>query len=348
MIPTPSTGAATRSVPALPAFTPPLHTAPLAPAPGLREERRAESISQWREIMEESYGALDFIALNPDGFLAGLRSTSSPGLSVHSIRGHELRATRTRMQTRRNATNQTIMIWQLSGECIASQNGERSAVGQGDIVFLDFDTPYTVDCATPFAQLVTQVPTDTLLTHSSFGGRAAALNAAKVRPASRLGLAPWAALLWELFRQSLLTPHARISPAMRASAIDAISNLASSAADRRPASIRESNGLLQRALAIIDARCHDQELCADAIASELHVSRRTLFRLFEGTNVGLENRIQEARLQRAVSLLEGQPSRLSIEAVAYLSGFKSASHFHARFFERFARTPASSRDASLS
>lgn len=346
MIPTLSTAVALPGAPALPAFTPPLQTASLVHAVDVQEERRAESISQWREIMEESYGELDFIALQPDEFIAGLRSSNSPGFAVHSIRGRELQATRTRMQTRHSSTNQTIMIWQLSGECVASQAGERSLVRQGDIVFLDFDTPYTVDCATPFAQLVTQVSTDALSNHPSFGGRTAALHAVQASPASQLDLAPWAALLWELFRQSILTPDARLSPAMRASAIDAISNLASSAASKRQTRVRPGDGLLQRALATIDARCHDQELSADSIASELHVSRRTLFRLFEGSNISLEDRIQEARLQRAVALLEERPFRLTIEAVAYLSGFKSASHFHARFLERFACTPASFRDGS--
>lgn len=308
-----------------------------------KDEQSAGSVSEWRNIMDESYGELDFMSLDIDRFAASLQTSNHLGFSTYGIRGSELRARRTVQQVRRGATNQTIMIWQLGGRCVASQGKGRSTVEPGDIVFIDFDTPYIVDCITPFAQLVVQVPSDALLGHPSFGGQASCLNGVKLDADSTPAVAPWLAFLWAFFEQPDPARGSVVSPWLRSAAIDAISNLASAAMFNGAYQGTPKAGLRARALSVIDAKCQDPGLDAGSIARELNISRRTLFRLFRDADMRIESCIQEARLRRAVQLLRNDRTPMSVETIAHLSGFKSTSHFHAKFLDSFSLTPGEYR-----
>lgn len=94
----------------------------------------------------------------------------------------------------------------------------------------------------------------------------------------------------------------------------------------------ETPGPIRRDEALAFMRTHltDPNLGPDEIAAGLHISRRTLFRLFEGTGESAMARLRSLRLERAKLMLQTQPDK-SIATIALDTGFSSPVQFYRAF-----------------
>ncbi|WP_437773333.1 helix-turn-helix domain-containing protein [Arthrobacter sp. KNU40] len=304
------------------------------------DERATSSLSGWRDIMNQWYSETDFVLLNRDGFAADLSMSHLGNISMYRVRATELVSRRTPAQVAKENVGVTKMIWQKAGRCIVTQGNRRATVDTGDLVFLDFTVPYTVECVTPFTQFVLHLPTESISKHPTFAGRSAALRA--VRLAAAAAPRPWLAFINEL-----CNPYpTQAQTGIHASAMDAVSNLAAMAQFGSQQREPLRSAIFQQALHYIRSHCHEEGINSEAIAQAVNVSRRTLFRAFSEAGRGIEDCLLTARLYRGASLLENPSAELTVDSVARLSGFKSPSHFHAKFIERYNTTPGEYRAAS--
>ncbi|WP_419813113.1 helix-turn-helix domain-containing protein [Bacterioplanoides sp.] len=97
----------------------------------------------------------------------------------------------------------------------------------------------------------------------------------------------------------------------------------------------------EQILALIEANLSSDNLSVTTLASASHVSRSTIYRLFEEDG-GLAGYIQKRRLEKCYRLIEqGYSGKLTDIATDW--GFTDHSHFSARFKKIFSMTPSELR-----
>ncbi len=101
--------------------------------------------------------------------------------------------------------------------------------------------------------------------------------------------------------------------------------------------------LFMAARRYIDAQLNSRDLNPAALGAHLGVSRRTLYRLFDGQH-GVAGYIQQRRLERAFDAIAqtGGPWT-SLADIAYAHGFQSEAHFSRAFRARFGLRPGEAR-----
>lgn len=87
----------------------------------------------------------------------------------------------------------------------------------------------------------------------------------------------------------------------------------------------------------------DPDLDAESIADGLHLSRRTLFRLFEETGESVMGRLRTLRLERARLVLRTQPDK-PISAITLETGFSAPVQFYRAFRTTVGMTPGEYRE----
>ncbi len=114
---------------------------------------------------------------------------------------------------------------------------------------------------------------------------------------------------------------------------------------RKGVAVARQSDMLLQAQAAVDAHIGDAAYDVDQLASDLHMSRSSLYRAME-THCGQKPAefIRERRMTRAAELLS--TTDLSISEVAYSVGFAYASHFSKVFKERFGLAPKDYRSAN--
>jgi len=295
--------------------------------------RSATTLQAWRELMNDEYGAVDYRLWNSDTFAGSIISRYFMDIGIHEIAGTPLIADRRPGCGARHGSRVTKVVWQKSGECHFVQADRRVELSPGDLAFLDFDSPYQFTTSSPFRQLVLHVPTEILLDHDAFAGERVSLSATRV---SRRNVPrPWCALLdladGELGADML---HASVYESVMF-VLAHLGSLASTNARVVPS----PPTMYERARQYIRSACEDPDLSPDDVAAALSISRRTLFRVFQEGPQGFEETLISQRLTRSSELLASPRVDLTVEAVAQRSGFKSVSHFHARFTQHYRMTP---------
>lgn len=99
----------------------------------------------------------------------------------------------------------------------------------------------------------------------------------------------------------------------------------------------------QSAVDLIARRYRDPALTPDVVADELHVSRRHLYRLFEGESKSPAMLITDARVEAARKMLDAD-HRVQIGDVAVASGFGSLATFRNQFKARHGVGPSEYRE----
>lgn len=100
-------------------------------------------------------------------------------------------------------------------------------------------------------------------------------------------------------------------------------------------------------MAVIDRDFTDPELSAGLIADALSMSRRQLYRYYEGNPQTVSEMIASRRLEHARTLLATRPL-MELSSVAAESGFTSSGTLRRRFVARYGTTPREFRAALYS
>ena len=97
--------------------------------------------------------------------------------------------------------------------------------------------------------------------------------------------------------------------------------------------------LRRRIKRFIEAELARADMSADLIAAQFHISRSTLYRLFEPMG-GVARYVRERRLLRIHSLLSTAEKRPHLQRLAESHGFRTAAHFSRAFREQFGYAPS--------
>jgi transcriptional regulator GlxA family with amidase domain len=100
----------------------------------------------------------------------------------------------------------------------------------------------------------------------------------------------------------------------------------------------------QRVHAFLRAQHGDPALTVDDVARACLISRRTLYRLFEGTHGGIGRLLREIRVEHAQALLRTDTSR-PLDAIALACGFAGERQFYRAFRQATGLTPGEFRAA---
>lgn len=112
---------------------------------------------------------------------------------------------------------------------------------------------------------------------------------------------------------------------------------------------RNSRQLLKRRIFdFVEANLEDAELSPKRIAEANRISPSYLYSLFSDNNTTVSQFIQVRRLQRAYEILISDPNgSLTVSEIAYMVGFKNASHFSRSFSRYFRVAPRDARHSGL-
>ena len=96
---------------------------------------------------------------------------------------------------------------------------------------------------------------------------------------------------------------------------------------------------LKKAVKIIESNLQDPSFEVEILASELNMSRTTLYRKMKTlTGQSATEFIRNTRLKKAIEMIEKE--KLSIEEVGMAVGFNSHSYFSHCFRQYFGKTPS--------
>lgn len=112
---------------------------------------------------------------------------------------------------------------------------------------------------------------------------------------------------------------------------------------------RTTEGLLREALQYVQQNLECPDLSPDQIADSMHVSRRTLYHVFESSGETPQALVQRMRLERCREILSYDSARgANITQLALDFGFTDPAYFTRVFRRRFGITPSACRAAMLS
>ncbi len=236
----------------------------------------------------------------------------------------------------RSGEDYVLASIQIAGRGEVCQDGRVAPLVPGSMAFYDSTRPYALHFADNFEQLVIQVPRRALPTAAVGKATAVVIDA---HSTGRLvadffrGLARRTAT--DPAGSAALAPHAfGLLISALALAGGSPTDVAASAVDR------------QRVHVFLAEQCTNPRLSADAVAAGCYLSRRALFRLFEGEPEGFGDVLRRLRVMVAQVLLRTEP-RLPLAAVAARSGFAGEAQLHRAFRSLTGTTPAAYRRTAV-
>lgn len=245
--------------------------------------------------------------------------------------------TRTRALARLDGVDSVQVILQLSGTFQVDCDGREIGGGPGAIRMLDMGRPFSV---------------------TESDGEMIELSLARERLDAATGgrdahglVFPDGAAITRLLvahLEGLARAAPELTPNEAAAAADAACALAAGLIGGRTGLDPAQHGPVEgRLFAIarryIDAQLDSRDLTPTAVGAHLGVSRRTLYRLFDGKH-GVAGYIQQRRLDRAFSAIaQHAPPAASLAEIAYAHGFQSEAHFSRAFRARFDMRPGEAR-----
>ncbi|GAA3760998.1 hypothetical protein GCM10023082_63900 [Streptomyces tremellae] len=305
-----------------------------------RRAPRGNEVDYWRQARQEAYVSVrtDPVGSTFKGEI-NLAQYADFRLSTKRACPEEVRRSASDIAQGRENEEYLYIAFQLSGTLLVEQAGRQAIAAPGSMVIYDSAEPFFLSAKGDYEQVVLELPADAAYSLAGMNrshdllarafdcagatGAVAAffVNLAQSQEADRLGA-------------HHLQPHAT---ALGASLL----GLLAPGPCGMPESLRRS-----KAVAYMRAHLADPDLDAETIAEGLHVSRRTLFRLFEGTGESAMTHLRSLRLERARLLLRTQPDK-QISTIALETGFSSAVQFYRAFRTVTGMTPGDYREAHV-
>ncbi|MFJ2835008.1 helix-turn-helix domain-containing protein [Nocardia sp. NPDC087230] len=292
-------------------------------------------VERWESLMSQTYIPLAVAPHRTEGFRGRIAATAYDDLLVTSVQAGAQTVRRTPRQVEAAADRHILASIYLGGRGVLHQDGRSAHVDAGSMVIYDSARPYRWEVDEDFDKVVVQVPIDAL----------AAVGAPLATIPSAIALGPEhpAAAVGAYFRGLAGMQHgdpvvaaelARHGVGLLASALQ----LAAGSLPRGPSAAESTRAGI---LAFMRRRFADADLTVDTVAQRFAISRRTLYRLFEGDE-SPARRLLRLRLEHACELLRDGHMR-PIEEVAAAAGFAAERHFYRVFHAEFGMAPGEYR-----
>lgn len=305
-----------------------------------RNAPRGAEVDYWRQARREAYVSVttDPVGNAFDGEIR-LGQYTNFRLSTKRARPEEIRRSVSDIAQGREDNEYLYLVFQMKGNLLVQQAGRQTLATPGSLVIYDSSMPFSLSAKGYYEQVVLELPAED--TYSLAGvHRSNDLLARTYDCGGAEGAV--AAFFVKLAQRQHKDRHGahRLEP--QASSMGAsLLGLIAPGPCAMPETLRRS-----KALAYMRAHLSDPDLDAESIAAGLHLSRRTLFRLFEGTGESTMARLRSLRLEQARLMLRTQPDK-QIATIALETGFAGPVQFYRAFRAMTGMTPSEYRAADV-
>jgi AraC family transcriptional regulator, positive regulator of tynA and feaB len=233
---------------------------------------------------------------------------------------------------------ETALVLAGTGNCVESvtlQDGREARLQPGDFTLCDLTRPYVVRSNGPCNLLVVGIPRALLLRYVAFPEELTAFTMSGRDSMNGL-VSDYLHTLWARFPEGLPLPDAwQVCQATMSLVGGAYERLAQDLPTRRSAaSVHRA-----RIRCYIEKHLTDPDLTPASIASGCQINLRYMHRLQTEEKETLSRYILRRRLEECARALAAPQQRRSVTEIAFLYGFKSATHFGRAFRDRYGVTP---------
>ena len=317
-----------------------MHTQELAAGP---HHSKPDDFDAWADALTTSCGAFHPVrsrAFDRYSFVGKVLPVTAPGArSTSYITTNCEHIYRQRKDVSRDDQDFFYLVMQQRGRARMCQNSEVADLGVGDMILLDVSQPsdfYYQDLSQQLSIILPRHLLDDVFRHKPV--RSGQRIPGDLKVSRMISLLAASAL-------SLEDPEREEQQAF----LEALAALLKPVAcvSELGDAPQQNHHLLRKALVFIDASLAQGPISAAAVARELCVSERTLYRLFAQAGLSLSRHILDRRLERcAISLAESRDDR-SIALIADRAGFSDLSHFSRTFKQKYGVSPRLYRQRKL-
>jgi AraC-like DNA-binding protein len=301
------------------------------------EESRA--FEYWRDLICDTFVQLSAVPTQPGSFAGQIVHADLAEFEISTVRAGGQRVRRTPQLIQRAGEEYLLASIQTKGHGRIEQDGRVAALAPGSMALYDSTRPYTLHFDDAFEQVVVQVPLGEILAETGLR-HAGGVTATTLGGDSPAGVV--AQFFHGLSRIYQTDPQAAASLAAHGRGLMASALMLSSG---RVSQANAAGSLArQRVHAFLRTRHSDPALTVDDVARACLMSRRTLYRLFEGTPGGVWSLLRRIRIEHAQALLRADTSR-PLESVALACGFAGERQFYRVFRQATGFTPGEFRAA---
>lgn len=305
---------------------------------------RGEACERWEAAMVQTYVPLSIDIAAERPFFG--RATTGPLAGVPDFRltvlaGRNQEFRRTPSHIARSDEQYLLVSIQTKGRARLNQDGRSALILPGEMTFFDTSRPYNWTEGESFEQINVQVPIR-LLREQPGLGELAFPTAITVPAGSAAGVV--AGFFRNLARIRDASPEQ--AALLSGSALDLIGSAVALTAGDPPVDRPADTLSRERAMAYLREHYANPDLTFDEVARACHISRRTLFRVFDGEPETLATTLRRLRIRHAEILLTRDPAP-SPATVAFASGFASERSFYRVFQEETGMTPGEYRQTHV-
>ena len=295
-----------------------------------------ERVDFWEDLVGSQLLPMHLEAAGQLPFRGEIQAQDVSGLTVVLISGQGVLGSHGRAEIARTDKHFHMACVHLDGETRLVHSDKEVILRSGDVFLVDSRRHFALGLERPWRHLVVAFPTHWL------DSRLARPELASVvfprhQPLAYL----WARHLTDGYKLAdAMSPEAEMLFAQQSDEL-----LAQALNERRdrPATPPEAarTALFLRACRLISLEFGDANLVPDRIASKLHVSTRTLERIFAEHNDTVMRHVYDERVRQAAKLLaDAAADHRSVTEIAFACGFNDGSHFGRVFTERMHITPS--------
>lgn len=256
-------------------------------------------------------------------------------LTLTHMTGAGFRAVHTRAEVARTRDPIYAACVHIAGAAAIERGGERVELQPGSVFITDSREEFVLDLSQQWQHLVVALPTTVI--ESRVSRRDLVSGVLPQEPIARL----WAGQLIAGFSMASEFSRAAANVFARHS-VELLVHALDEAHCHRPLPAEERReAIYLQARHLIALQFGDPDLMPQRIAQALHVSTRTLERIFARRDDSIMRRIFDERIRHAAERLEArQSAHQSITQIAFACGFNDSSHFTRLFASRMGTTPS--------
>nr|WP_294529764.1 helix-turn-helix domain-containing protein [uncultured Rhodopila sp.] len=295
-----------------------------------------EQVAFWEDLVGRQLLPMRLEAAGPQPFRGEIEARAVSELGVMKISGQGLHGSHGRAEVARTERHFHLACVHLGGEARLMHRDEEISLRRGDVFLTDSRHRFALGLEQPWRHLVVAFPAhwlDARLARPELASCAVLRD----QPLARL----WARHLADAYSLAEVLPR----DAEALFAHHSVELLAQALNERQyPPPIPSEAGraaLYLRAGRMIALEFGDPALSRDRIAAKLHVSARTLDRIFAARSETVMRRVYDERIRQAAKLLtDPSAAHRTVTEIAFACGFSDVSHFGRVFMARMQMCPS--------
>lgn len=287
-------------------------------------------------VLEEMLG----VAIATDGieqFEFYTRTLWAGVIQVTRFRGTQLHSTRQRVRHRQRRIENLLVGVVESGGIRLEQNHRQNVIMPGALSCISEDVPFSFGTSPRTAGLLVEIPLELLGSEKDSIRRCAS----EVFPRTPLAIST-ISFIHSLYRSLAESGEDRQSHETSLAVTDIIRSLLAETAGRQRVLEDIDGYVLDRIKRSVRAQYRNPLLAPEAIAAEVGISVRSLFRRFEKLDTSFRAYVETLRVKHAGDLLKY--SILELSEIAGRSGFGTTTKMRRAFVRHFGKTPSEVRE----